>query len=438
MANLSEKFEIISPYIMAFATSKPINAIKDGLVATMPLTLVGSVFLLIACAPIPGWNEWMAGIFGADWQAPLWQVTGATFDLIALVGVVCVAYQYAKNEGCEPLSAGMLGIVSFVIVTASSVVTKTEVVGGVLPKVWTGGKGMITAILIGLAVGYIYSWFCKRKIVIKLPEGVPEGVANAFTALIPAAAIITLSFMVYIGSKDLLGQTFVEFIYKVVQIPLQGISGSLFGAVAIPFLISFFWWFGIHGATVVGGVMGPILQANGLQNQDIMNAGGTLIAGQNAHIVTQQFIDQFITFGGSGITLGLVVAMCFLAKSNQMKTLGKLSLIPGLFNINEPILFGFTIVLNPIMFLPFLMVPTLSGIITYFSILYGLVPPFGAISVPWTTPPILSGFIIGGWQAATLQLCIIIMAAFIYLPFLKMIDKQQVKQEMQENLSEAE
>lgn len=436
MASLFEKFESISPFIMAFANSKPINAVKDGLVATMPLTLVGSVFLLIACAPIPGWNELMAGIFGAGWQNPLWQVTGATFDFIALVGVVCVAYQYAKNEDCEPLSAGILGAVSFVILTASSIVTKTEVVGGVLPKIWTGGKGMITAILIGLVVGYIYSWFCKRNIVIKLPEGVPEGVANAFAALIPASVIITLSFLVYIESSHFLGKTFVEVIYEVVQIPLQGLSSSLFGAVAIPFLISFFWWFGIHGATVVGGVMGPILQANGLANQDIINAGGTLVAGQNAHIVTQQFIDQFITFGGSGLTLGMVIAMCFLAKSNQMKTLGKLSLVPGFFNINEPILFGFTIVLNPIMLLPFIAVPTLSGIITYFSISSGLVPPFGAVSVPWTTPPILSGFIIGGWQAATLQLFIIIMAAFIYLPFLKMIDKQQLKQEKQEALAE--
>jgi PTS system cellobiose-specific IIC component len=183
---------------------------------------------------------------------------------------------------------------------------------------------------------------------------------------------------------------------------------------------------------VVGGVMGPILGANSLANQDILNAGGTLVAGQNAHIVSQQFVDQFITFGGSGMTLGLVVAMIILAKSKQMKTLGKLSLVPGIFNINEPILFGFTIVLNPIMMFPFIAVPTLSGIISYFAISSGLIPAFGAVAVPWTTPPILSGFIVGGWRAAVWQILLILMAAAIYLPFLKISDKQLVKLEEQE------
>ncbi|MBP2643220.1 MAG: system, lactose/cellobiose family subunit [Firmicutes bacterium] len=433
MGSMVESLEKLTPIILKFANSKSVVALKDGVMTIIPLTLIGSVFLLLAFLPIPGWNDWMASLFGVHWQEPLFQVVGATFDIIALVSVFGISYYYSRNEGCEPISSGVLAVVSFIIVTASSVTTKNgEIVGGVIPKTWTGGKGMIAAILIGLTVAYIYSWFVKRKITIKLPEGVPQGVANAFTALIPGVVIVTLSFFVYILFKTVVNKTFIEFIYQLLQTPLQGLSSSLFGAIAIPFLISFLWWFGIHGpAVVLDGLMRPIVLANCLENQDIINAGGTLIAGQNAHIVTPQFVDQFITFGGSGMTLGLVIAMIFMSKSKQMKQLGKLAIIPGLFNINEPIIFGFPIIFNPVMLVPFILVPTLSGIITYFSIAVGLVPPFTAVQVPWTTPPLISGFIVGGWRAALLQLLLIFMAALVYLPFLKVQDKQHLKEEKQ-------
>lgn len=426
--NIMEK---LGPFIMKFANSKPVMAMKDGLMLIMPLTLVGSLFLLLAFIPINGWNSLMESLFGKAWQEPLFQVTGATFDIIALVAVFGIAYTYAKNEGCEAISAGILGIVSFLIVTASYVTgSGNEKIGGVIPKTWTGGKGMIAAILVGLLVGYIYSWFIKKGIRIKMPEGVPTGVANAFSALIPGLVIMVISMLLYIVFNVFAGKTFIEWVYEVLQIPLQGLTDSLGGAIAIPFLISLLWWFGIHGATVVMGVMGPICQANALSNQEIVNAGGKLIAGQNAHIVTQQFVDQFITFGGSGMTLGLVLAMIFLAKSSHLKKLGELSIIPGIFNINEPILFGFSIVFNPMMLLPFIIVPTLSGIITYTAIRIGLVAPFTAVQIPWTTPPILSGFIVGGWRAALLQILLIIMAAFIYLPFLKIQDKISLQEEI--------
>jgi PTS system cellobiose-specific IIC component len=439
MSKFEKSMEKMSPTIMKFANSKPIIAIKDGVMMTMPLTLVGSVFLLLAFIPLPSWNPWMTSLFGANWQQPLFQVTGASFDLMALVAVFGIAYNYAKNEGIDGINSGILGIVSFIIVTISSVTAKSgEKIGGVIPKTWTGGQGMIAAILIGLAVGYIYSWFITRDLRIKLPEGVPSGVVSAFTALIPAAVIMTLSMLVFIFFSVVTGKTFIEWIYSVLQIPLQGLTDSLGGALAIPFTISFLWWFGIHGAALIGGVMGPLLQANGLANQELVKHGTALVAGQNAHIVTQQFVDQFITFGGSGMTLGLVIAMLYYAKSSRLKTLGRLSIIPGLFNINEPILFGFTIVLNPMLFIPFVIVPMLSGLITYLSILSGFVPAFTAVQVPWTTPPIISGFIVGGWRAALLQALLILMAAVIYFPFLKKQDAQYVKEEQLSSTEYAE
>lgn len=442
--------EKVLPPVMKFANSKVIMAISQGVIITMPLTLIGSIFLLIANFPIPAWSGWMVNIFGAGWAAPLNQVVGATFNILAIAAAFGIASQYAKNEGCDPVGAGILGIVAFLIVSPSylainvgdkvgGVVMKhADKLSGVIPTGWTGGKGMIAAILVGLFTGFVFTWFIKRDIRIKLPDSVPEGVSNAFSSLVPGAVILTTGAIVYIIFGALTGGTAIEWVYKVLEIPMQGLTDSLGGAIAIPFIISFFWWFGVHGAVLVGGVMGAIYQANALGNQDVVNKGAKLVAsgaGKNAHIVAQQFQDNFLTMGGSGITIGLVIAMFLFAKSKRLKTLGNLALVPGLFNINEPVLFGFAIVLNPFMFIPFIIVPIMSGLLTYFAIYTGLVPCFTAVQAIWTTPPILSGLIVAGWRGAVLQIIIIVIATAIYLPFFRMQDAQYVKEEREGELA---
>jgi len=422
----------VLPHIMKFVNSKPIRAIKEGFIYTMPLTIIGSLFLLLAFIPIPGYGEFMAGIFGNDWASPLFQVVGATFDLLALVGVFGITYSYVTHEGINGVSAGLFSMISLVIMNKSHVLAGDgSVIGGVIPKEFLGGKGMIAAIIIGLAVGQLYTYIINKKWTIKMPESVPAGISNAFTSLIPGFIIITLSFIVFIICELVFTQTFIEIIYQILQTPLQGLSDSFAGAIAIPILISFFWWCGIHGATIVMGIMGPILQANGLANQQVLNSGVALVAGENASIVTNQFIDQFITVGGSGLTLGLVVSMVLFAKSKQYKQLGQLSLVPGMFNINEPVIFAFPMVFNPIMAIPFILAPAISAIMVYTSIATGLVDPFIAITAPWTTPIIISGFIVGGIKAALLQVAVFAMTVVVYFPFFKYQDKLAYKEEME-------
>lgn len=438
MDKLTSFFEKLMPYILKFANAKPTSAIKDGFMLTMPLTLIGSIFLLIANVPIPGYTDMMANMFGTGWDAPLYQVVGATFDIVALVGVFGIAYAYTKNEGIDGVSAGILGIVAMIIVSSSSVTAGGETVGGVIPKAYMGGKGMIAAIIIGLAVGYIYSWFIKRDIRIKMPEGVPQGVANAFTALIPATFIMVLAFLVYLLFDKMYDTTLVVKIYDILQTPIQNMTDSIGGVILIPLLMGLCWWCGIHGVTLIMGIMGPILTANSLANQAIVDSGQVLVAGENAKILTIQLIDQFVTFGGAGVTIGLVIAMLWAAKSAQFKQLSKLSIVPGIFNINEPILFGMPIVFNPIMLVPFIVVPVASALITYFAIAFGIIDPFAGILVPWTTPPIISGFLIGGWKAALLQIAMIAMSACVYYPFMKIADKQAFEEEEKAKESEEE
>ncbi|BCZ47355.1 permease IIC component [Clostridium gelidum] len=429
----SVKFsEKLITIVMKFVNMKGVIALKDGIMYTLPLTLVGSIFLLLAQIPYKPFNDWVTSFLGESWTDPLWQVFGSTFSIIAIIACMGMAYIYARNDGHEPFAASVMSFVAFLIINKSSLVTaKGETVSGIIDKNWTGGQGMVTAIIVGLIVGAIYSWFLEKKFVINMPAGVPQGVANQFTALIPAAVIFTGSMIIYTFFKFVMNTTFIEVIFKVLQTPLQGATDSLPGAIMAGALIPFFWWFGVHGGAIVGGVMGPLWGANGLANQAILDKGQELTIANGAHIVTQQFVDQFLTVTGSGLTIGLVIAMILVGKSAQSKTLGKIALTPTLFNINEPVIFGFPIVMNPFMFIPFVAVPTISSIITYFAFKIGFLHPFSAVSVPWTTPPIISGFILQGWQGALWQLIIIVISVIVYVPFLKKQDSINLKQEQE-------
>lgn len=431
MSRLETIFEKVTPAFARFANAKPVLAIKDGFILTMPMTIIGSLFLLILALPIPGWEKFMSGLFGADWTLPLTQVVGATFDILALIGVFGIAYSYVKNEKIEGVPAGILAIISFLIITQASVLSESgEVVKGVVPKVWTGGQGVMAAIVVGLVVGFIYSQFIKRGISIKMPAGVPPGVANSFSALVPGLAVITLSVVTFAVFQAFADRTFTEVIYDVLQAPIQNLTDTLAGAVLIMVLMSVMWWCGIHGAAIIMGIMGPLLTANALQNQAILDSGKELVVGGNANIVTIQFLDVFTKLGGTGITIGFIIATLMVARSAHLKQLGKLSLAPSLFNINEPVIFGMPIVFNPIMFIPFVIVPAIASFMVYFTILWGWVEPFNALQVPWTTPPIISGFLIGGWRAALLQIATIAMSVAIYLPFVRMQDQLSYGEEV--------
>ena len=264
-----------------------------------------------------------------------------------------------------------------------------------------------------------------------MPAGVPEGVANSFSALLPAMAIITGATIIHGICALGFHTTLMEAIYRVIQTPLQGMTDSLGGALLMCFAGPFLWIFGVHGSTVVGGIMSGLLQANSLANQAILDSGLELTVANGGHIVTQQFYDQYINVTGAGITIGLVIYLVLFAKSKQLKTLGKVEAVPALFGINEPILFGIPIVMNPMIAVPFVAMPLISCVIQYFALYFGICPLYGATQVPWTCPPIISGFLVGGWRSALLQVVIFLISFFVYLPFIRRIDKMNLAQEQQ-------
>ncbi|MFS1017348.1 PTS sugar transporter subunit IIC [Enterococcus casseliflavus] len=420
--------EKLLPPILKFVNTKAITALRNGMLYTMPFSIVGSIFLLLANFPVQSIADWVTNSGLGEYFN---QAYGASFAIMAFFAVMGIAYSYVKAEGYEGLPAGMIGLVIFLLTMESSV-TDAEAnvtISNVIDKTWTGGQGMISAILVGLFVGWGYTWFLKRDIRIKLPEQVPTNVANSFTALIPAAVLTTIALGIYIFFDKVFQTTVVEWIYTVIQSPMQGVTDSLGGAMMLGFLVPFLWFFGVHGSTIVGGIMGPILQANSLANTAILESGKALTLENGGHIVTQQFLDQFMTVTGAGMTIGIVLYMVAFARSAQFKQLGRLSLIPAFFNINEPIIFATPIVMNPIMVLPFILTPMVSGVITYFVLYTGIVPLFTAVQVPWTTPPIISGFLVGGIRTAILQFVVLAIGFFIYYPFIRKVDSLNYKQE---------
>ena len=429
--------EKLLPPILKFVNTKAITALRNGMLYTMPFTIVGSVFLLLANFPVPAISEWVASS-GLDVYFN--EAFGASFAIMSLFAVMGIANSYVKEEGFEGLPAGMIALVVFLLTMKSSVTDAESgtIIGNVIDKTWTGGQGMISAILVGLFVGWAYSWFLKRDIRIKLPEQVPANVANSFTALIPAAVITTVSLVIYVIFDKFLNTTVVEAIYKVIQSPMQGVTDTFGGAMMLGFLVPFLWFFGVHGSTLVGGIMGPILTANSLENTAILKVGKELTVANGGHIVTQQFLDQFMTVTGAGMTIGIVMYMVMFARSAQFKQLGRLAFLPAFFNSNEPILFATPVVMNPIMALPFILTPMVSGVITYFALYSGLVPLFTAVVVPWTTPPIISGFLIGGWRTALLQAIVLVIGFFIYLPFVRKVDSLNYLQEQGESMEQIE
>ena len=417
-----------------FAEIKEVAALRDGFIFTTPFTIAGSIFLLLANLPIPGYNDFMISTFGADWSIPLTQVSGATFDILGIIVVLGITYKYTEAEGCDAFSAAVLALSAFVIIMKTTAIGEGGVeVGGVIPKLWAGSNGILAAIVVGVIVSKIFCYCEKNKVTIKMPESVPGGVQKAFAALIPAVIIFALFAIIYAVCNLLTDMTFPELVFAVIQTPLQSLTDTLGGGIVISALPSVLFWAGIHGPNIVSGITNPMLIANALDNQQLVNAGMSLFSNPQAKIVTIQMTDIFFKSGGCGMTLGFLIAAFIKAKSAQLKSISRLSFIPGLFNVNEPIIFGLPIVFNPYLLFPFVLAPVVAFIVTYFAIFIGFMPAFSAVQVPWTTPPVLAGLIVAGWQGAVVQIVNIIIATVIYFPFVISQDKANLKDEQESN-----
>lgn len=400
------------PVAGKLAEQRHLKAVRDGIIAVMPLLIIGSIFLIISSPPYKPWAEFMAP-FAASLSIPV----DATFGLLGLIAVFSIAYNLAKSYGMDGLSAGVLSTAAFFVATPL-----TE--EGNIPLNLLGSEGLFIAILLAIITVEIFRFFEKRNIVIRMPDTVPPSVWRAFTALIPGAVIITLVWGVDLLLRSSWDLSLHGIVGAVLREPLQMLGGSFWGAMIAILLIHLLWSFGIHGISVVASVMAPIWYSLTDENIAAQRAGEEL-----PHIVGQPYMAIWWAVGGSGMALALTLLFLFLAKSKHLKGLGRGSIGASIFNISEPVIFGAPVVMNPLLIIPFILAPLAVGIITYFSMSIGLVgKPY--VIVPWTMPPPLSGILTtGDFRGGILMLVNIAVAMFIYFPFFKLYDKQLLKEE---------
>jgi cellobiose PTS system EIIC component len=422
----------VMPVAARVAGQRHLQALRDGIILTMPLIIIGSLFLILAYLPITGYSEFMARTFGDSWQTKLTYPVGATFDIMALIAAFGIAYRLAEKYKVDALSAGAISVSAFLLATPYSFLFQgagmkqaIEVTGGV-PTALLGSKGLFVAMIIAMVSTEIYRFVIQKKIVIKMPDGVPPAVSKSFVALIPGFIVLLLVWVVRLLIEQTSFGSLHNIVGELLQKPLGVLGGSLIGGIIAVILIQLLWSCGLHGAAIVGGVMGPIWLTAMDQNRIAFQAHQEL-----PNIITQQFMDIFIYIGGSGATFAFVIAMLFFSKSQQSKQLGRLAIGPGLFNINEPVVFGAPVVMNPLLLIPFILTPVAVVIVTYIAMSTGMVPKPAGIAVPWTMIPIVGGYLATGGKiaGAVLQLVNMAIAFAIYFPFFKIWDKQNYKLE---------
>ena len=414
--------------------NKYLLSIRDGFLVSMPLLIAGSFFLLIANFPIPGWTEFCGKIFGENWTTFMVKPTEATFNIMAIIVVMAIGYSFAGHMKVNKIFGAAISVVSWFLLMPYEVLVKGSLlVSGVdtnvsgIPLKWVGSSGLFVGMIVAFLAVHIYAFANSKGWIIKMPDGVPPTVIQSFAALIPATLVITVFFVVNIIFSFTPFENAFNFVFEMLQIPLLNLGNTVWAMVTAYIFVHIFWFIGVNGGSVVGAVYNPILQTLAAQNLEAFRTGEPI-----PNIISQQFQDLFATFGGAGSTLSLLIAMLLFCRSKRIKNLGKLSLAPGIFGINEPIIFGLPIVLNPIMFVPFLLVPTFNIVVSYIVMKIGLVPYPSGVPITWTTPIIVSGFLSTGWTGAVLQVLLLIAGVFIYMPFIKIMDKQFMKEEMKE------
>ena len=287
--------------------------------------------------------------------------------------------------------------------------------------------------VIGVVTVKIFHFFVKRDILVKMPDGVPPEVIKSFEALIPGTVILATALLLRVGMEHTSYGTIHDFVYKMLALPLRALGTSYIGSILTVFAISILWSVGINSGSMVNGFVRPFWLENQAENIAALQAGQPL-----PHVITEQFFDM-IWMGGAGVTLSLLLAIVIFAKSKHIKSVGAIGIVPGIFNINEPVLFGLPIILNPIMLIPFNIVPIVMVTTQYIAMNIGLVSKPLGVAFPWPTPAVISGFItVGDLSGALIQIVNLIIGAMIYLPFLRIIDKASTKEEDEMERLEAE
>lgn len=404
----------IAPPLIKMGNQRHFAAIRAALIRTIPLIIIGSLPLILTNLPIPALAEAMEPL-----SSKLNVLFTMSFGFTSLFLAISIGTEMAKMyEELETTTVSIVTVACYLIT-----VTPVDLENGVMAYEPLSAKGMFAVFVCGIIVTEVMHFAYKYNLTIRMPKSVPKSVAASFSSLVPMAFLLILFWFVRI----ILDFNIYDLINTIIS-PLMIVSDTWYAALICSLLLQLLWFVGIHGGSfTVWGVMYPFLLANIAENAAAAQAGEAI-----PHIITEPFFYSFAMIGGVGITLPLVI-IWMRSKSVILRDVARVSIIPSIFCINEPVMFGAPIVLNPIMFLPFVFGTTLLGTLYgYVLTALGWISP-AIVQIPWTTPPLIQPFLsTGDWRNVVAQAVLIVIMFFVWYPFAKLWEKRCLAMEADE------
>ena len=417
MDKLQEK---LGPIADKMSENPYLNSISSGIGIMIPLIFVGSIACLLMSLNIESFTAFLDSTGIGNILNIIQQFT---MNLIAIYATAGIAYRMSTHLKIDPLSSVLISVACLLIINPSEG-------GTVISLTYLGGQGLFMAILIGLLVPKAIRFFEDRNITIKMPKGVPPFVENSFKVLISTCIIILFFAVVtFVFAKTSFG-SLPGFVYTILQVPFRNITGTFIGVMVIHLACDLLFFCGIHGNALMSIIM-PTYIMNGVANMEAVANGDPI-----PFIFTTSFMTLFLV-GGSGSTLGLSMDMLFFSKSQRYKKLSRVTIVPQICNINEPVLYGYPNVLNVTMLIPFLLTTVVNLSISYTLTILNVIPRLNGLmlgsGIPGFIKVILSG---GGVAGLILWVALIVLDAAIYYPFFRVSDRNAYQIESKENTEE--
>ena len=420
MNKLIEFIEKGKPFFEKISRNPYLRAIRDGFIAAMPVILFSSIFLLVAFVP---------NIFGFTWSdeavAAIMKPYGYTMGIVAVLVAGTTAKSLTDAFNRQLPKTNQINFISTMIASISGfLLLASDGIEGGFANGYMGTKGLLTAFLAAFITVNIYKVCVKNNVTIRMPEEVPPNVSQAFKDVIPYALSIFVLYGIDLVTRQFLGTNVAEAILKLFE-PLFTAADGYVGITIIFGAYALFWFVGIHGPSIVEPAIAAITYANIETNFQLLQAG------QHADKILTSGTQMFIvTMGGTGATLVVPFMFMWLTKSKRNKAIGRASVVPTFFGVNEPILFGAPLVLNPVFFVPFILAPIANVWIFKFFVDTLKMNSF-SVNLPWTTPGPL-GIVMGtnfAPLAFVLAILLVVVDVLIYYPFLKVYDEQILAEE---------
>ncbi|HFK7187551.1 TPA: PTS sugar transporter subunit IIC [Serratia odorifera] len=422
MVNVIE--QKVTPLAGSVGQQRHVIAIRDGFVSALPFMIIGSFMLVFIFPPFAADSSWGFARgwlnFSLKYREQLMLPFHLSMGVMTFFISVGIGASLGRHYKLDPIMTGLLAFMAFLLVAA-------PYRDGVIDTQYFSGQGIFTAIITALYAGELYAWLKRHNITIRLPKEVPTGVARSFEILIPVVVIVATLHPLNLLVQSYTGMIIPQAIMHLLE-PLVSASDSLPAILISVFICQILWFAGIHGALIVTGIMNPFWMTNLALNQTALAAGAPL-----PHIYLQGFWDHYLLIGGVGSTLPLAFLL-LRSRAVHLRTIGKMGVVPSMFNINEPILFGAPIIMNPVFFLPFILVPMINATFAYIATKLGWVAQVVSLT-PWTTPAPIGASWAANWAISPLLMCLfcMVLSALMYYPFLKAYERTLLKQEQENN-----